>query len=117
MQGCTRALVIVAVAAFVGLVSIDDAVARESVRVRTWDHSTYARIVLDWKRPVTFTATTEGRRITARFDRPFSADLQAVVRQLRPYVADARVSVDGRRAEFLLADDFDVSSFASKRCN
>jgi tetratricopeptide (TPR) repeat protein len=115
MQGCTRALVIVAVAAFVGLVSVDDAIARESVRVRTWDHSTYARIVLDWKRPVTFTATTEGRRITARFDRPFSADLQAVVRQLRPYVADARVSVDGRRAEFLLAGDFDVSSFASKR--
>ncbi len=115
MQGCIRTLVIVAVAAFVGLVSIDDAIARESVRVRTWDHSTYARIVLDWKRPVTFTATTDGRRITARFDRPFSADLKAVVRQLRPYVADARVSADGRRAEFVLAGDFDVSSFASNR--
>lgn len=115
MQGCIRTLVIVAVAAFVGLVSVDDAMARESVRIRTWDHSTYARIVLDWKRPVTFTAKTEGRRMTARFDRPFSADLKTVVRQLRPYIADARVSADGRQAEFLLAGDFDVSSFASKR--
>lgn len=115
MRRCIRTFVIVAVAAFVVLVSIDDVTARESVRVRTWDHSTYARIVLDWKRPVNFTATTKGRRMTARFDRPFSADLKSVVRQLRPYVADARVSADGRRAEFVLAGDFDVSSFASKR--
>lgn len=115
MRRCVRTLVIIAVVAFVGLVSIDDVTARESVRVRTWDHSTYARIVLDWKRPVTFTATTKGRQMTARFDRPFSADLKSVVRQLRPYIADARVSADGRRAEFVLAGDFDVSSFASKR--
>lgn len=115
MHGCIRTLVIGAAAIFVGLVSIDDVTARESVRVRTWDHSSYARIVLDWKRPVTFTATTDGRRLTARFDRPFSADLKSVVRQLRRYIADARVSADGRRAEFVLSGDFDVSSFASKR--
>ncbi len=115
MRGCIRTLVIVAVAAFVGLVSIDDVTARESVRVRAWDHSTYARVVLDWKRPVSFTAKTEGRRVTARFDRPFSADLKTVVWRLRPYIADAYVSADGRQAEFLLAGDFEVSSFASKR--
>ncbi len=115
MRGCIRTLVIVAVASIVGLFAIDDVTARESVRVRAWDHSTYARVVLDWKQPVSFTAKTEGRRLTARFDRPFSADLKAVVWRLRPYIADAYVSADGRQAEFLLVDDFDVSSFASKR--
>ncbi len=115
MRGCIRTLAIVGLTAFVGLASIGDAAARETVGVRTWDHSTYARIVLDWKRPVSFTATTDGRRLTARFDRPFSADLKTVVQRLRPYVADARVSADGRRAEFLLAGEFDVSSFANKR--
>jgi len=115
MRGCIRTLVIVAAAAFVGFVSIDDVTARESVRVRAWDHLTYARVVLDWKRPVSFTAKAEGRRITARFDRPFSADLKTVVWRLRPYIADAYVSADGRQAEFLLAGDFEVSSFSSKR--
>lgn len=115
MRGCIRTLVIAAVASIVGLLSIDDVTARESVRVRAWDHSTYARVVLDWQRPVSFTTKTDGRRVTARFDRPFSADLKTVVWRLRPYIADAYVSADGRQAEFVLAGDFGVSSFASKR--
>ncbi len=115
MRGCIRTLAIVAVASIVGLSSIDDVSARESVRVRAWDHSTYARVVLDWRRPVSFTTKTDGRRVTARFDRPFSADLKTVVWRLRPYIADAYVSADGRQAEFILTGDFGVSSFASKR--
>lgn len=115
MRGCIRTLVIAAVASIVGLLSIDDVTARESVRVRAWDHSTYARVVLDWQRPVSFTTKTDGRRVTVRFDRPFSADLKTVVWRLRPYIADAYVSADGRQAEFVLAGDFGVSSFASKR--
>ena len=93
----------------------DSVMAADAVRVRAWDHKDFARLVLDWPKPVQFTATVKDGRLTMRFDREFAADFDPAMRRLGAYLRTARLAPDRRGAEFDLTGDYRLSAFHADR--
>ncbi|MDF1749205.1 MAG: hypothetical protein P1V34_10070 [Alphaproteobacteria bacterium] len=63
--------------------------AQETVTVRAWQHSDFARLVFDWPAPTGYRATIAGQVLTVQFDRPLQVDLGTVRERLGDYIAQA----------------------------
>src|SRR5579862_7161241 len=70
--------------------------ASEKVQVRGAEHPEgYARIAVEWPKPVDFEAKLDGATLTIHFARPFTATLTPLAHQLDHYVASVAQSADG----------------------
>lgn len=87
----------------------------DEVRVQAMEHGKFGRIVMTWGQPVGFSAKISGRRLVAKFDRPFVGPLQPAVQRLGKYISGARQTEDGHRAEFSLREDYRLVSYARGR--
>jgi tetratricopeptide (TPR) repeat protein len=72
-------------------------VAADTVTVRAAAHDGegFGRIAFDWPSPVTYEAQIDGETLTVRFARPIEAKLDAILKYLGGYVAEASVGSDG----------------------
>ncbi len=78
------------------------AAARGPVAVRTGVHDGFLRIVLDWSRPIDFTAEADGRRLRIRFDRAARIDAATIGDRCRTLLAAANASQGDGRSELRL---------------
>ena len=85
--------------------------AVDPVIIRSGMHSGYGRIVLQWSKPVNYTAEIIGDQLVVRFDAPLVASLRGVLTPVSEYVADGFFDPDGRTVAFVLRDDFEVRAF------
>jgi len=83
----------------------------EPVEVQASPQKGYGRIVFNRSSPVSFTASTQGRRLTVRFNGPIEASYDGVVQALAGYLAGATAGADGRSVIFNLRGDFQIRSF------
>ncbi len=98
-------------AAFWGLMTLSAPVlSAEKVDIRAGEHPTYGRLVFDWGRAVKAAATVDGGYLVVRFEKPFSADLAKVSRDLDGYVGAGEFQDDGRTARFPLKGNFDLKT-------
>lgn len=68
----------------------------EKVEVRGAVHREgFARIAIEWPRPITFDAKLDGENLTIHFPRPFTARLEPLAHTLDGYVARIGQSADG----------------------
>jgi hypothetical protein len=70
--------------------------AAERVELRAAEHDGYGRIAIEWSTPIPYEAKLDGETLVIHFARPFTADLNAVNRFLRHYIANATQSADGK---------------------
>ncbi len=69
--------------------------AAEAIQVRGAEHGEgRARIALEWRSPITFTANLTGDTLTIRFPRPFTSQFASLPAQLPQYVAGVEQSPD-----------------------
>ena len=83
----------------------------DPVIIRSGLHNGYGRIVLQWNKPVNYTAEIIGDQLVVRFDQPLVASLRGVLTPVSRYVSDAFFDPDGRTVAFVLSDDFEVRAF------
>ncbi|WP_417827908.1 hypothetical protein [Thalassospira sp.] len=83
----------------------------DPVIIRSGLHNGYGRIVLQWNKPVNYTAEIIGDQLVVRFDQPLVASLRGVLAPVSRYVSDAFFDPDGRTVAFVLSDDFEVRAF------
>ena len=99
--------------ALAGLLVVGRAsLASDAVGIRAAEHSGYARFVLDWPAPVAFSVATRDRNLWIRFDHALHANPIDLIRPLRHYVADARLSDDRKGIDIVLTGDYRLDSFA-----
>lgn len=83
----------------------------DTVRIRSWAHDGFGRVVFDWPARVEYEVAREGRTLTVTFGRAADADLAPVLQRLPAYVTGAAVAADGRRVTLDLTQPFGVHSF------
>jgi hypothetical protein len=90
--------------------------AAEKVTVRAGVHAGFGRLVFDWASAVGHSASISDRTLNIRFDRSVQPVFQNVRRVLRNYIADIRISKDGKTVLATLKAKFDlkVSTNGSK---
>lgn len=85
----------------------------EPVKVSASTQDDFARIVFNWKSPVTHALSGSSDRFTLRFGRPIDAVYDRLVRKLKKFVQSVSPGNDGRSVILVLSEDFDVYSFDS----
>lgn len=85
--------------------------AADPVIIRSGAHSGYGRIVLQWNKPVNYTAEIIGDQLVVRFDQPLVASMRGVLGPVSGYVSDGFFDPDGRTVAFVLRDDFEARVF------
>ncbi|HBS24011.1 MAG TPA: hypothetical protein DD982_15920, partial [Thalassospira sp.] len=85
--------------------------AADPVIIRSGAHSGYGRIVLQWNKPVNYTAEIIGDQLVVRFDQPLVASMRGVLGPVSDYVSDGFFDPDGRTVAFVLRDDFEARVF------
>ncbi len=85
----------------------------EPVTVRTGLHADFARIVFDWKAPVTHRVEQSGDSLVIRFERKIEASYDRLPRRLRAYVKTARATADGLGVRLSLAQPVTTTTFLS----
>jgi hypothetical protein len=71
--------------------------AAEKVEVRGGEHAQgFARIAVEWPKPIAFTAQLDGETLTIHFARAFTAQLAPLQGALSDYVASVGQSADGQ---------------------
>lgn len=60
----------------------------DPVIIRSGLHSGYGRIVLQWNKPVNYSAEIIGNQLVVRFDEPLVASLRGVLNPVSKYVSD-----------------------------
>jgi len=85
--------------------------AVDPVIIRSGLHSGYGRIVLQWSKPVNYSAEIIGDQLVVRFDEPLVASLRGVLTPISKYVSDGFFDPDGRTVAFVLSDDYEVRAF------
>jgi hypothetical protein len=83
----------------------------DPVIIRSGLHNGYGRIVLQWNKPVNYSAEIIGDQLVVRFDEPLVASLRGVLSPISRYIEDAFFDPDGRTVAFVLSDDFEVRAF------
>ncbi|MBN8197960.1 tetratricopeptide repeat protein [Thalassospira povalilytica] len=83
----------------------------DPVIIRSGLHSGYGRIVLQWNKPVNYSAEIIGNQLVVRFDEPLVASLRGVLNPVSKYVSDGFFDPDGRTVAFVLSDDYEVRAF------
>ncbi|WP_417805774.1 tetratricopeptide repeat protein [Thalassospira lucentensis] len=85
--------------------------AVDPVIIRSGMHNGYGRIVLQWSKPVNYTAEIIGDQLVVRFDSPLVASMRGVLAPISDYVSDGFFDPDGRTVAFVLRDDYEVRAF------
>ena len=85
--------------------------AADPVIIRSGAHSGYGRIVLQWNKPVNYTAEIIGDQLVVRFDQPLVASMRGVLGPVSDYVSDGFFDPDGRTVAFVLRDDYEARVF------
>ncbi|MFT6582016.1 MAG: hypothetical protein ACJAU6_002457 [Alphaproteobacteria bacterium] len=88
--------------------------AADAIKVRGGAQEGFGRLVFQWRAPVGYTAKISGEVLSVRFDRAFTASLNAATAKLRDHVRSARISKDGRTALIRLNGAYKVTSFRGK---
>ena len=84
------------------------AAASDPVTVRSWQHSDFGRLVIEWADPIRVHQKRDGNRLTLRFARPFSADARPAVAKLTAYLDEDQVGADGSDLSLILKPDTTV---------
>ena len=84
------------VAAIVAMAPAAALAQAEPVKVAAQADRSSARLVIEWRRPVTYTVNRTGTYIFVRFSRPFSGDVEAARGALGRYLSELRVAGGGR---------------------
>ncbi|WP_339862967.1 hypothetical protein [Thalassospira alkalitolerans] len=85
--------------------------AADPVIIRSGAHSGYGRIVLQWNKPVNYTAEIIGDQLVVRFDQPLVASMRGVLGPVSDYISDGFFDPDGRTIAFVLRADFEARVF------
>lgn len=88
--------------------------AQESVPVRSWQHSDFARLVFDWSSPVEYQASVSGQVLTVSFSRALQSDLSGLSQRLPAYVTAAAVGADGQSIVLQLTAPMTVGDFTNE---
>ncbi|MFV1851111.1 MAG: hypothetical protein ACMZ66_10420 [Thalassospira sp.] len=83
----------------------------DPVIIRSGLHNGYGRIVLQWNKPVNYSAEIIGDQLVVRFDEPLVASLRGVLNPVSKYISDGFFDPDGRTIAFVLSDDYEVRAF------
>lgn len=83
----------------------------DPVIIRSGLHNGYGRIVLQWSKPVNYSAEIIGDQLVVRFDEPLVASLRGVLNPVSKYISDGFFDPDGRTVAFVLSDDYEVRAF------
>ncbi len=84
------------------------------VALRTGEHDGFVRIVLDWARPIDFTAEADGRRLRIRFERAARIDAATIGECCRTLLAAADASQGDGWSELRLTLAVGVSAQVAK---
>ncbi len=100
---------------FVFICAFSPAWGQEKVRVKSWVHDNYGRIVFDWPTQVSYAAQLENNQLVLTFDRKMSASLGSLRRELPDYIEAARLTPDKQQVVITLTRDFDYQTFVHDR--
>lgn len=88
------------------------AVPRAEAGVRSAQHEDFGRIAFDWDQSTNYEVEVAGTRLTARFSRPVSGDLQTAVQRLSAYISAAELDAERRTAILTLTSPLQARAFA-----
>lgn len=103
-----------ALAALIASGGVGVAFAQDAVRLRTWEHSDFARMVFDWPASVGYSAAIDGQTLTVRFDRPLETDLGPVRERLGGYIESVSAGPEGRVLSFALTGRMVLGQFTNE---
>jgi hypothetical protein len=84
--------------------------AAEQVELRAGEHEGYGRIAIQWPKAVGYETKLDGETLTIHFARPFTAQLNVIMRNLDDYVASAAQSADGTTITAKLKRPIEIKS-------
>ncbi len=113
--GCfVRASVIPVAAAAMLFASAADSYAAERVGVRGGLHPTFARLVFDWKKPVTYRVSTTDKQLIITFARPMEGQFDNARSHIDDYIGTARLEDGGKRVVIALKRPVKASHFVNE---
>ncbi len=89
------------------------AFAAERIALRAWPHPDFARLVFDWKSPVSYEVGIDGRVLSVVFDRDLETSFAEVQTNLGDQISEARLGDDGRTVRFTLKADYELRHFVA----